>query len=99
MIDELHDKVIDWANDRNIILGSTQQAQLAKLGEEFGELCRGVNKGNDAEIDDAIGDMVVVLSIIAAQNSTDLEECLQGAYDQIKHRTGQMVQGVFVKDE
>ena len=33
-----------WAVDRNLIDGSTPEAQCVKLMEEFGELARGIAK-------------------------------------------------------
>lgn len=36
---ELIGKIEQWAEDRNLILGSTPQKQFIKLMEEFGELC------------------------------------------------------------
>ena len=38
------EKIEQWAHDRNLILGSTPQAQLNKLLEEIGELAKGINK-------------------------------------------------------
>ena len=38
---ELIGKIEQWAEDRNLILGSTPQKQFIKLMEEFGELCGG----------------------------------------------------------
>lgn len=45
----------------------------------------------------SIGDVVVTLIILAMQNDMDLYECLNQAYNEIKGRTGKMVDGVFVK--
>lgn len=56
-----------WANDRNIINGSTPQKQMLKLMEEFGELVAGHNKNDMEFIKDSIGDCVVVLTIIQKQ--------------------------------
>ncbi|HCA4871926.1 TPA: hypothetical protein MW058_002733, partial [Enterococcus faecium] len=42
-------------------------------------------------------DVVVTLIILAMQNDMDLYECLNQAYNEIKGRTGKMVDGVFVK--
>ena len=47
---------------------------------------------------EAIGDIIVVLINIATRNNLTLEQCLEVAYNDIKHRTGKMVGGVFVKD-
>lgn len=50
-------------------------------------------------IADSIGDCVVVLTILAAQNGLQIEDCIAQAYDEIKERRGVMKDGVFVKDE
>lgn len=89
----------DWAHDRNLVAGSTAQAQTVKLGEEFGELCAGVARHNLNLIEDSIGDMVVVLTLISLQTGLDFATCVEAAYNQIKDRKGRMVDGVFVKDE
>lgn len=90
------DQVIDWHDDRNLILGSTDKDQYLKLVSEVGELGDNIAKGND--IQDDIGDILVVLINIAHRNNTSLEECLAVAYDDIKDRKGRMIDGVFVKD-
>jgi NTP pyrophosphatase (non-canonical NTP hydrolase) len=89
----------DWAHARNLIAGSTQQAQMLKLTEEVGELARGIAKSQLYTVKDAIGDCGVVLTILAAQHGLTLHQCLEAAYEQIKDRKGQMVNGVFVKDK
>lgn len=86
-----------WHWDRNLIEGSTDKDQFAKLIQEAGELSDNICKGKD--IRDDIGDMLVVLINIAERNNTTLEECLSLAWDDIKDRKGQMVDGVFVKEE
>jgi len=91
--------IAQWAEDRNIIEGSHLQAQMLKLTEEMGELAGAIAKGRTEEAYDAVGDMMVVLIIIAKQLDTDLGKCLAGAYEEIRHRKGKMVNGVFVKEE
>ena len=54
-----------WAYDRNIIVGSTEQAQFTKLIEEIAEI--------ESDPVDGIGDSFVVLAIIAAQCGINLE--------------------------
>ncbi|WP_288063133.1 MazG-like family protein [Rodentibacter caecimuris] len=56
-----------WAEDRNLIEGSTPQKQFIKLMEEFGELCSGVSKNKVDVVKDSIGDCFVVLTILNAQ--------------------------------
>jgi NTP pyrophosphatase (non-canonical NTP hydrolase) len=87
-----------WAHARNIIEGSTPAAQMLKMTEEVGELAHGIARHQQDEIADAIGDCVVVLTILAAQHGLNIEDCIETAYGVIKDRKGKMVDGVFVKD-
>jgi len=87
-----------WANARNLIHGSNPQAQFVKLIEEAGELASGIAKKNLGVTIDSIGDMVVVLTIIAEQHGVTIEECIDAAWADIKDRKGKMIDGVFVKD-
>lgn len=63
--------VKQWAVDRNLIEGSTPEAQCVKLIEEYGELARGIVKKDAALIKDSIGDTLVVCIIMAAQLGSD----------------------------
>lgn len=98
-VNTLEQLILMWAEERNIIRGSEPNAQFLKLTEELGELAHGLCRGDDDEIKDAIGDMMVVLSIMCGQMNTSLAECMSLAYDEIKNRKGKMVDGVFVKEE
>lgn len=95
-MDELIKKVQIWAEDRNLISGSTPKTQMLKLTSEIGELADDINK--QADPTDSIGDCLVVLTILAAQHNTTLLDCLAHAYDQIKDRKGVMLDGVFIRD-
>ena len=88
----------NWAADRNLIEGSDPKSQMLKLSEEMGELAGALARGKEAEADDAIGDMVVVLTILSAQRGVSIETCIEGAWQEIKDREGRMVAGVFVKE-
>ena len=88
----------NWGHARNIIHGATPHAQFVKLIEEIGELAEGIAKNRPDLIFDGIGDAVVVLTILAAQHNVDIEHCIQLAWNEIKDRKGQMVNGVFVKE-
>ena len=46
----------------------------------------------------SIEQVVDNLTMLAYRLSTNLEECLQSAYNEIKDRRGKMVNGVFVKE-
>lgn len=92
------DRIRQWASDRNLIEGSDVKSQFVKLMEEAGELASAIAKQRDDEFADAVGDMFVVLTILSAQKGLDIEECIAGAWLEIKDRKGRMVDGVFVKD-
>lgn len=146
---ELQPLIIEWANERNILFPENAPKQRLKLIEECGELAQAILK-NDIKLQkDAIGDIFVVLVILAEQigeqiifrgftqcivkpsneevvfniieesfcgeyvsvfNSIDwlfeatinlnldLTECANLAYNEIKDRTGQTVNGTFIKD-
>ena len=89
-------KVNKWFEDRNLIEGSTDKDQVLKLAQELGELSDSVCKGKDVK--DDIGDMLVVMLNIAERNGVILAECPQKAWDDIKHRKGRMIDGIFVKE-
>lgn len=64
-LQELIKAIEQWAEDRNIIKGSKPIDQAMKLFSEFGELADNVGKGRDCR--DDIGDIFVVLTIMAKQ--------------------------------
>lgn len=66
-LQELITKIKQWAEDRNLIEGSTPKEQMLKLMEEFGELCGGIAKNKPDVIKDSIGDCMVVLIIMNLQ--------------------------------
>ena len=84
-----------WAHERDIVEQSTAVQQLAKLIEEVGELAAALVRHQQLEIEDAIGDCVVVLTILAEQVGVAVED----SYDQIKDRRGRMVDGIWVKSQ
>lgn len=85
-----------WHEARNLIEGSTDQAQFVKLVEELGELAGAIARGQDVE--DHLGDMLVVMVNIAARNNTTLTDCAGVAWGEIKDRKGRMVNGIFLKE-
>lgn len=86
------DQIRQWAADRNLIEGATPQGQFVKLMEEAGELAAGIAKSRQEAVVDGIGDMVVVLTILAAQHGVTIEDCIATAYNEIKDRKGRMVE-------
>jgi len=93
------DKIRDWASNRGLYDKGDTKTQFAKLMEESGELARAVLKDDKPEFVDAIGDMVVVLTNLAYLGGTNIEHCIDSAYEVIKKRSGKMVNGTFVKDD
>lgn len=88
----------DWAIERGLDTADPHK-QAIKLGEEFGELFEGLAKNNEDLTKDALGDMYVVMTIMAQQLGFTIEECVEIAYNEIKDRQGAMVDGVFVKED
>jgi NTP pyrophosphatase (non-canonical NTP hydrolase) len=64
----------------------------------LGELASAMGKNDIVNIIDAIGDVQVVLIILAAQYDLDVDDCLNTAYLQIKDRKGKTVNGIFIKE-
>jgi len=110
----LIDDVVDWFHAKGIIENSNPLKQLEKTQEELTETrdaavlhSYGINtvtNGEGKEIDslteikDGIGDTVVTLIGVCEMYGFTLEECLQQAYDVISKRSGEMVDGKFVKN-
>ncbi len=88
----------NWANARGLYKKGDPKTQFCKLMEEAGELGRGLLKDDFEEQVDAIGDMVVVLTNLAELIGTDIEYCINSAYNEIKNRKGKMENGTFVKN-
>ena|SRR5699024_1447911 len=91
-------KIEQWAIRRGLHDASPDK-QTIKLFEEAGELAQGMAKANFHQVKDSIGDMYVVMTILCMQLDIDIKDCVGLAYNEIKHRTGKMVDGVFVKSE
>jgi NTP pyrophosphatase (non-canonical NTP hydrolase) len=64
----------------------------------LGELASAMGKNDIVNIIDAIGDVQVVLIILAAQYDLDVDDCLNTAYLQIKDRKGKTINGIFIKE-
>jgi NTP pyrophosphatase (non-canonical NTP hydrolase) len=95
-------KGITGANGRGTMLG-----QLSKTQEELTEtrdaaVLLNAKCFDDSHsmlaLEDGIGDCAVTLILAAEMAGLRFEDCLQAAYDEIKGRTGKMVDGQFVKD-
>jgi NTP pyrophosphatase (non-canonical NTP hydrolase) len=97
-INDIDAKIILWAKARGLENGEVSR-QMLKLYEEVGELSGGIAKGNQEVIKDSLGDIYVVLVILALRLGLNLQECIEGAYNEIKDRKGKLVNGVFIKEQ
>ena len=93
------DNIRTWAKERGLYKKGNSTTQYVKLQEEAGELAKALLKNDKAEIKDAIGDIVVVLTNLAHLEKLTIEDCIDAAYKEISNRTGKMINGTFVKDE
>ena len=110
-LEQLEQAVLDWAADKGIFSKATPYKQAQKTLEECGELLYAIGKMETAdnledpeaygwaqvECVDAIGDILVTLAIQARMQGFTLEDCFRSAYNEIKDRKGQMINGQFVK--
>jgi NTP pyrophosphatase (non-canonical NTP hydrolase) len=87
-----------WAQDKGIYDKGDPKTQYIKLMEETGELAISLLENNDDEFRDAIGDCVVVLTNLAKLKGYNIEDCINGSYQVIAKRKGQMINGTFVKN-
>ena len=82
-----------WAKERGLDNPENSTAQALKLFEEAGELAQAHLKKRDDEGKDAVGDILVVLTIYRQQKGWSIAECFQMAWNEIKDRKGKMVDG------
>ena len=96
------DKIRQWGKDKGLTGKNgkaTADGQVSKLQEEFDELKDAIEAGSKPFVIDAIGDMAVVLTLLADLEGLRIEDCIDSAYKEIATRTGRIVNGVFVKDK
>ena len=94
----IKEKVLEWANERNLLHNENALKQYSKLQEESNELLIGILNKDPYEIIDALGDCAIVLIILANQLGFDIDECLESAYNEIKNRKGRTENGNFIKE-
>ena len=113
--DKKLEEAIQTASDNINLQSEKAKKNILELAEENNEVSLSTSVSNaivsggikipygwaqlTAEIMDAIGDMVVVLTNLAHLENTTIEACIEQAYKVISKRTGKMINGTFVKDE
>lgn len=99
---EVYSKASDirkWAHERDLY-NADPYKQLAKLNEETGELSSALNKQlSHDEVAEELGDIFVVITILAMQLDLDIETCIDLAYAKISKRKGKTVNGIYVKED
>lgn len=95
-MNKLIKKIEQWAKGKGLDTADSSK-QMLKVMEELGEVAAAIVRSDRASLRDGIGDTVVTLIILAMQNDMNLYECVNCAYDEIKNRTGEMINGSFVK--
>lgn len=94
----LEERILNWADERGIFDAAQPESQALKSASEMGELCDAVGKQDIEKIKDGIGDVYVTLVLQAHMQSLTMHECVEHAWNEIKDRKGQMVNGMFVKE-
>ena len=143
-LQELQVLILQWAKEKDLLKLENAPKQRLKLLEEVGETAGAILKNNTDDIKDGIGDMFVVLVILAEQLSEeilfetygvakdndedfvflfdnilnsnrlyfslaylndictklnlDLTECANLAWNEIKDRKGNTINGTFIKN-
>ena len=91
-------EVLYWANERGLLNPENKFMQMGKMVSEVGELCDAIIKDDKNGQIDGIGDVLVTLIILANQLGYDIEDCLEVAYNEIKNRKGETINGTFIKE-
>ena len=100
---ELIEKVEQWAIDKGIDTADSWKPQFNKIVEEVGEFKKELEISSAYENYEEemveMGDIMVTLIIMTQQRGYDLYDCLAMAYAKIKDRKGEVIDGTFVKAE
>ena len=91
-------EVLHWADERGLLKTENHLKQMGKMVSEVGELCDAIIKDDKNGQIDGIGDVLVTLIILANQLGYDVEDCLEVAYNEIKNRKGETINGTFIKE-
>lgn len=97
-LEQLEKLINEWGTAKGILPNPDPMAQWRKSAEELQELCDAIEAKNRDEARDAIGDIFVTLVMQTNAWNLTMLECVETAYDEIKSRTGKMIDGQFVKD-
>ena len=65
-MEQLKEKILQWADERGLLDPNNSNAQMVKLGEEIAEF---VFAKNEEETKDALGDIAIVVTILCHQTN------------------------------
>lgn len=94
---DINKRVLFWADERGLLFPENAKNQFLKTVSEMGELADALLKDDQHGVIDGIGDVLVTLIILAETRGTSLDECLLAAWNEIKDRKGQTINGTFIK--
>lgn len=97
-LEQFEANTLEWAQVRSLLSPDNDRNQSLKLFEEGGELAKAILKDDQPGVIDGIGDCLVVLAILARQRGTSLQKCFAAAWDEIKDRKGNTINGTFIKN-
>ena len=107
--EELQEKILDWAYDKDLLHEENVDKQFLKFIEEVFEFKTEMdNVFSDAyiHVDDAaermeleMGDIFVTLIVLCEQLQIDLINCLEWAYKKIKNREEKTIVEQFIKED
>lgn len=83
-LQKLQPLILEWANNKDLLKSENAPKQRLKLLEEVGETAGAILKNKPDEVKDGIGDIFVVLVILAEQLNEDLAFNFKGFSDDSK---------------
>lgn len=107
--EDVQEKVLEWAEEKNLLHEEYAEKQFLKFIEEVFEFKTEMDNElsyTDPYVDEAVermelemGDIFVTLIILCEQLDIYPTTCLRRAYEKIKDRKGETIDGIFVKEE
>ena len=107
--EDVQEKVLEWAEKKDLLHEENSEKQFMKVIEEIFEFKTEMDNElsyTDPYVDEAVermelemGDIFVTLIILCEQLNISPQNCLAMAYEKIKDRKGETINGVFIKEE
>lgn len=92
------ERIRGWSKYHGLLDGGDVKTQYVKLMEECGELADAIIKNDREAFEDAVGDIVVVLTnLCALAGYANIEDCVEQAYEVIRERRLKLENGTLKK--